>query len=116
MTSIEHRVELLRSVSIFAHTDTETLHEIASLFDTVEFEKDERIIESGQDGDCMFIIIDGRVQVHEGEVELTVLEKSGIIGEMELMSADPHVTDATALEPLSTPSACVWIANPSINC
>ena len=71
--------------------------------DTVDFKKDEGIIEEGTLGDCAYIIEQGSVEVskltpHGEKQVLGVLKKSEIFGEMGLIDGLPRCATVTALE------------------
>ena len=71
--------------------------------DTINFKKDEDIIEEGALGNCAYIIEEGSVEVskltpHGEKQVLAILEKSEIFGEMGLIDGQPRSATVTALE------------------
>jgi CRP-like cAMP-binding protein len=68
------------------------------------FEVGEDVVRQGDEGDCMFVILDGRAEVirSEGGSDLTVavLEKGDIFGEMALIRKRTRSASVRALTPL----------------
>jgi CRP-like cAMP-binding protein len=76
------RMSFLRSVSIFRDTPPDVLSDLASLLSEVKFAADQMIFKKGDYGDSMFIIVDGKVKVHDGELLYNYLGISDVFGEM----------------------------------
>jgi CRP-like cAMP-binding protein len=98
MLSTAEKVALLRAVSIFAETPEDILVEVASVLKPLEFRAGETIIHKGDCGDCMYIIVEGRVRAHDGERTLNYLGVADVFGEMALLDAEPCVASVTAPE------------------
>lgn len=47
-------------------------------------------------GDCMYIIVDGEVRVHDGERTLNHLGEGDVFGEMALLDPEPRLASVTA--------------------
>jgi CRP-like cAMP-binding protein len=60
----------------------------------IEKGKDEFIVEEGDSGDFMFIIVEGKVKVvlerGKKEIVLAILEKGNFFGEMSMFGGDPR--------------------------
>jgi uncharacterized protein len=96
--SIPERMAILRAVSLFSQTPDEVLAEVASLLSTVELPGGETIFEKGDPGDGMYIIVHGRMRMHDGEMVLNHLGPADVFGEMALLDDEPRVASATAIE------------------
>ena len=96
LTTIE-KVIALKKVSIFAATPDETLVDVAALLEEVDVDAGERIIEKGDLGDCMYIIVDGEVKVHDGDITLNKLAAGDVFGEMAVLDSEPRSASVTAL-------------------
>ncbi len=96
LTTIE-KVIALKKVGIFAATPDETLVDIAALLEEVDIEAGETIIEKGDLGDCMYIIVEGEVKVHDGENTLNHLASGDVFGEMAVLDSEPRVASVTAV-------------------
>lgn len=92
------KVIVLKTVSIFSETSEEVLAEIASFLEEVEVKAGETIFEKGDIENCMYIIIDGRVRIHDGEQTLTYSGEREIFGELAVLDPEPRSASATASE------------------
>jgi CRP-like cAMP-binding protein len=59
------------------------------------------IVAEGEDGDCLFIVVDGAVRISRmvpgaGEECLTILTRGEVFGEMALIDRQPRSADARA--------------------
>jgi AAA family ATP:ADP antiporter len=98
MLSTIEKVITLKTVSIFAGTPDEILAEVASLLEEVELREGETIFEKGDAGDCMYIIVDGQVRVHDGGRTLNYLGEGDVFGEMAVLDPEPRLASVTAVE------------------
>jgi AAA family ATP:ADP antiporter len=98
MLSTIEKVIILKTVGIFAETPDDILAEIATLLEEVELRAGETIFEKGDLGDCMYIIAEGEVRVHDGERTLNHLAQGDVFGEMALLDPEPRVASVTAIE------------------
>jgi CRP-like cAMP-binding protein len=98
MLSTIEKVIILKTVGIFAETPDEILAEVATLLEEVELGIGETIFEKGDLGDCLYIIADGEVRVHDGERTLNHLGQGDVFGEMALLDPEPRLSSVTAVE------------------
>lgn len=98
MLSTPQQVGILKTVSIFAGISDEDLVEIASLLAQVEAPAGSTIIERGEMGDCMFIVAEGRVRVHDGKRTIAVIDAGDVFGEMALLDPAPRSASVVAVE------------------
>jgi uncharacterized protein len=96
--STHEKIAMLRSVSLFAETPDDVLADVANLLQPLEVSAGETIVHKGECGDCMYIIAQGRVRVHEGELLLNYLGTADVFGEMALLDDAPRVASVTATE------------------
>jgi CRP-like cAMP-binding protein len=99
LLAMAERVAILRSVSLFAETPDKTLQELASLLTPVEFPACQTIFHKGEPGDCLYIIVSGKIHIHDGDLILNNLGPADVFGEMALLESEPRVASATVLEP-----------------
>ncbi len=92
------RLLILKSVSLFTETPDETLAEVVGLLEEAEVKAGETIFEKGDIGDCLYIIADGRVRVHDGEMTLNYLGWRDVFGEMAVLDPEPRSASVTAAE------------------
>jgi signal-transduction protein with cAMP-binding, CBS, and nucleotidyltransferase domain len=67
MLTTTEKADILKTVNIFAETPDEILAEVAELLEEVDFKAGETVFEKGAMGTSMYIIVAGRVRVHDGE-------------------------------------------------
>ncbi|MEZ4862409.1 MAG: Npt1/Npt2 family nucleotide transporter [Caldilineaceae bacterium] len=96
------KVIILRTVDIFADTPDEILGEVASLLKEIEAPAGATIITQGEQGDSMYIIVEGEVEVLDGDQVFTKLGERQVFGEMALLDGEPRTatirtTQATRL-------------------
>jgi hypothetical protein len=92
------KVLMLKTVPMFAQTSEELLAEVAALFEEVEVRAGEPIFAKGDGGDSMYIVIAGRVRVHDGATELDVLADKEMFGELALLDPQPRSASVTAID------------------
>lgn len=95
--------ELLRGIPLFAELDDEELDAIARLVKVRSYPKKMLVVQEGEPGSSMFIIIRGSVKVSSyaadgREVVLSILEKGDFFGEMALLDEDPRSATVTTME------------------
>lgn len=88
------KVLILKSLSIFKDTPEHILADLAPLMEEEEYEGGSVIFKEGEVGDCMYIIQQGEVKIHKGNIVLTVLKEKEVFGELALL--DPEVRSASA--------------------
>jgi CRP-like cAMP-binding protein len=92
------KVIVLKTVSIFIETPDALLAEIASILKEVEVHAGDHIIEKGDVGNCLYIIAEGEVVVHDGERTITHLGEREVVGELALLDSEPRTASVTAVE------------------
>ncbi len=98
MLSTMEMVLILKTVSIFQGTPDRVLAEVAGCLDQLELQAGEPLFAKGDIGECMYIIVDGRVRVHDGDQVLNDLGAHDIVGEMAVLDATPRTASVTAIE------------------
>lgn len=98
-----NHAELLRRVSIFEGLPPAALQRLSGCLKPVEFPKDARIVGQDDQGDSLYIIVQGRVKVvlygESGrEVILTIFRSGDFFGEMSLLDGEPRSANVIALE------------------
>lgn len=99
MLSIVEKVLILKTVPMFSLTPDAVLADVAELLDEVDVAEQETIFNQGDLGDSMYIIVEGKVRVHEGERLLNYLNERDVFGEMALLDPEPRIASVTAAEP-----------------
>jgi len=87
------RLNVLRSVSIFAGTPDALLAEISAVLEELRFQAGEQVFSKGDLGESLYIIAEGQVRVHDDARTLNTLGAGDIFGEMS--APDPEVRSAS---------------------
>src|SRR4029450_4733367 len=59
---------------------------------------DTAVVREGDEGDCVYLVADGRLEVSSNGRALDVLETGELFGEMALLRGQPRSATVTALE------------------
>jgi hypothetical protein len=93
---IIEKVLLLKTVQIFSNTSEEILTDIAEVIEEVEVEKGETIFRKGDSGNCMYVIYEGEVKIHDKETIFATLKERDFFGEFSLLDPEPRSATVTA--------------------
>lgn len=91
------RIAFLKTVSIFSETPDEVLKQIADRLIEMEVCEGDHIVLKGELGDAMYIIVDGRVKVHDAEYIFSVLKTRDVFGKYYLLDKKERSATVTAL-------------------
>src|SRR5258705_2308969 len=91
------RLNVLRSVSIFAGTPDALLTEISAVLEELRFPAGARIFSQGDLGESLYIIAEGQVRVHDGARTLSTLHRGEVFGEMAALDPEVRSASITAL-------------------
>jgi CRP/FNR family transcriptional regulator, cyclic AMP receptor protein len=98
-----HDDKLLAKFTVFAELGEEELHTLIEQSATESYSASERIINAGDPGHCMYVILSGSVCVTvkkrgNGEIELARLSPGDFFGEVALVDDGPRSANVTAIE------------------
>ena len=96
---IEKQVDILRDVVIFSESDEKNLKLLASFLTNVFVEKNETVFHKGDQLNAMYIIVEGRVKVHDGDHIFTQFGEKDFFGEYSLIDSSVRSATVTAVEP-----------------
>ena len=91
-------IPILRGVGLFAGISDHTLANLAGLLQVCRAETGATVFHKGDRGDCLYVIAEGRVRVHDGDMTLNHLGPAEVFGEMALLDAEPRAASVTATE------------------
>jgi CRP/FNR family transcriptional regulator, cyclic AMP receptor protein len=94
------KVELLKSVPLFAECSKRELADIAQVADEIGFPAGRTLIEEGKPGREFFVIAEGTVEVRRGGRKLPQRGDSQSYGEMAIMSGKPRSATVTTTSPV----------------
>ena len=92
------KVLILKSVNVFASVPEQQLVDIATIVESVEFESGDVIVNQGDLGTSMFIIVDGSVRFFDGENDLGTLGSRGVFGELSALDPEPRAASVKAVD------------------
>jgi PPM family protein phosphatase len=84
------KLETLHLMPLFRHLTYQELVRVMNITDVRSYGPDEVILEEGEDGDEMFIVLVGAARVHSGDSGLSVLGPGQHFGEMALVDKAPR--------------------------
>lgn len=96
LTTIE-KVIFLQNVDLFSDVPTEQLAHMAAIAQEVEIDPKEAIYIENDPSDSLYLVLEGRVRLHQGDQEITIAEEKEAFGSWALFDDQPRVTSATAL-------------------
>lgn len=100
--SMEDLISFLAATEFFGLLPPESLKELASKFETLSILSGETLIKEGEKGDCLFLVISGRLRTlkHGQDQEDAILNEIGngeLIGELALLTQAPRAATVIAI-------------------
>ncbi len=93
---VVEKMLFLRHVPLFSKMETSELTHVASIAREVTFLAGARIIQEGEHGDHMYLIVDGEVVIQRGTTQLKTLHSTDFFGEMSIIDGEPRSASAIA--------------------
>jgi len=93
------KLEVLHKMPLFRFLTYQELVRVLNITDVRAYPMGGNVVEEGDTGDEMFIVLTGAVKVHSGEAEIARLEPGQHVGEMALIDRAPRSASVSALEP-----------------
>jgi len=95
--------EIISTVPLFSELKESEIEAIGELVSSKQYNKNTIVVQEGEVGDSMAIILSGAVKVSQyspdgREVVLCLLEKGSFIGEMALLDAEPRSATVTTMQ------------------
>jgi CRP-like cAMP-binding protein len=90
------KVAILRKVAIFAGTPDYVLASVALIAHEETFEPGQTIMNEGDFGDSMYIVVDGQVRVHRGDMTIITLGAEASVGELAVLDPEPRSASVSA--------------------
>jgi CRP-like cAMP-binding protein len=98
--SKNQKVDLIKSVPLFARCSKKELAEIAGLADELELPEGKQLIRQGERGREFFVLLDGIVDVSRDGGSVDTMAAGDFFGEIALVSNVPRTATVTALSPI----------------
>jgi CRP/FNR family cyclic AMP-dependent transcriptional regulator len=106
--SRQEKVAWLRRVPLFAGCGPEVVERLADGAGEVSFASGEVVVQQGQVGNGLYIVVSGSVSVVAGDEELARLGPGETIGELSVIDQQPRAATAVALETTDCLGLASW--------
>jgi PPM family protein phosphatase len=93
------KLDILHKMPLFRFLTYQELVRVLNITNVREYEPDDAVVDEGEEGDQLFIVLSGKVKVHSGEAVYTELGQGQHFGEMALIDKAERSASVTALEP-----------------
>lgn len=94
----EYELRLLRTSPVFAPVLPVALERLAARLEPITVPAGTTVVHEGDEGDRIYLVADGRLEVSSNDRKLDVLEAGELFGEMALLRGQPRNATVTALE------------------
>ena len=94
MYSILEKTIFLKSVDLFKNISGDILNQIAQISTEINYDTGHNIFSEGENGDSMFLIMSGKVNIIQNGKTITELKDRQCIGEMAILDNEPRSADA----------------------
>lgn len=95
----DEKIDLLRTVPLFAELGKRELERVSTLADIVDLPADRPLMTQGQHGAQMFILVSGRARVERDAHPINEVGPGEVIGEIALLDGGPRTATVTLTEP-----------------
>jgi serine phosphatase RsbU (regulator of sigma subunit) len=92
-------VNFLGSISLFNKAEAAVLSHLAEKTSVYSYPAHQRIISKGEIGNSMYMILSGRLKVHDKEHQVAELKSGEYFGELSLLDSEPRSMSVTTTEP-----------------
>ncbi|MEM7800092.1 MAG: cyclic nucleotide-binding domain-containing protein [Chloroflexota bacterium] len=96
MLSTVEKMIALKATPYFVDTPEIALYSIADELFEVLLQEGESLFYADEPGDCMFIIVDGHIDIHDNELLITSFTSGDVFGELAVIDPAPRSATATA--------------------
>ncbi len=93
------KVQALRQMPLFQHLSYVELTEVLNVSELKFYDTGDPVFDEGSLGESFYVVIEGRVGIRKGSVELARLGPGGHFGEMAIMDKGPRSASVAALMP-----------------
>ncbi|HIG46017.1 MAG TPA: Crp/Fnr family transcriptional regulator [candidate division Zixibacteria bacterium] len=98
MLTVIEKVIFLQNVDVFSDVPAEQLSYLAAIATEVSFDQGATIYQVNQNSDSMYGVLEGRIRLHRGDIEIGIVEPKGAMGAWALMDDEPRVANAEVVE------------------
>ncbi|AXT20326.1 AAA family ATPase [Flavobacteriaceae bacterium AU392] len=98
ITELKNTIAFLNKVSFFSEVSTTSLSHLCEKLDTEVYRKGQSIFNKGDLGEAMYVILEGKVKVHENKHIYDHLSEGDCFGEYALIDNQKRSASITAIE------------------
>ena len=95
---VREKILTIQKMDLFQFMDYPELIRILGAARLLTYAKGETIIKEGEEGDTMFVVVNGKISVMKGGQKISIGERGKSIGEMSLIESVPRSATVEALE------------------
>jgi CRP/FNR family transcriptional regulator, cyclic AMP receptor protein len=106
--STGERQDWLARVPLFRDASPESLMRVAEATGELTFEAGQHIVQKGQIGNGLYIVVSGRVSVRQGAETLARLGPGDFFGELTVIDQRPRSASVVADEPTTCLALASW--------
>ena len=100
MAKQDRYLEKLARVPMFQACNKKEITTIGRLGDTIPFKTGDTLVREGDRGREFFVIVDGKMRVTRGGIDVADLGPGDYFGELALLDGGPRTADVVATTPL----------------
>lgn len=93
------RVFILKRAEVFEDLPTGVLEALAPHLEEMDLPAGATLFEKGDIGSALYVVVVGRVRIHDGERVIATLEDGAVLGELSVLSSEERNASATAETP-----------------
>jgi len=90
------KLEILHRMPLFRHLTYQELVRVLNITDVRSYQQGDKVVDQGEDGDELFIVLTGQVRIHSGDTIITRLGAGEHFGEMALVDKAPRSASVSA--------------------
>lgn len=92
------KVAILSGIPLFANVPGNVLASVAGAVEEVDLRPGETFIEEGTVEDCLYIIVEGQVRIHNRNSEIAVMGAGQSVGELAVLDPEPRSASVSTLD------------------
>src|SRR5918996_1464203 len=96
MLSTLEKVLFLKSIDLFSQIAGEDLTQVALVATETEHDPGDEVFAEGELSDALYVVLDGKVRVHQGDRVIAELGERDCFGEMGILDPAPRRATVTA--------------------
>lgn len=99
-TQVRRSVAALRAVPLFDGFSKRHLHRLAAEAEVVAFDADRAIVEEGEAGEAMFVVLSGGARVTRGGRKVATMVPGDFFGELSALDGGPRTASIVSETPM----------------